>query len=199
MTPSFFIRPIDPSATAELDLVAYRMQLTLMEVLGAGIGGSMYSIDWLRDRVRAHLDPRRYTGEVLVAEDHDGLILGHTITRVDTDPRVKGPVGLFSTTYVIHQARRLGVARALIKDGEQWLRDQRLTLFVTDTDYVNMPLLSLFGGLGYAVWSCDPRSHMVRLGKRDGVAAQGAQGDGVAQGDSAAHLKDRSPGEPAAS
>lgn len=45
------IRPIDPLSSSEIEWVATHMWLTLMEVLGDQQGGSMYTMDWLRERV----------------------------------------------------------------------------------------------------------------------------------------------------
>ena len=77
------IRPIDPQSAREIELVASRMRATLMEVLDPARGEAMYTIEWLDDRVRQHLDGR-HVGAVFVAED-DGEIVGHTIVRIEHD------------------------------------------------------------------------------------------------------------------
>lgn len=41
------IRPINPNSLPEIEQVASRMRLTLIEVLGEREGGSMYSMDRL--------------------------------------------------------------------------------------------------------------------------------------------------------
>jgi hypothetical protein len=59
-------RPIDPDSDAEVDLVAARMRETLVEVLGRERGEVMYTMEWLRARVRRHMHPSR---AVFVAVD----------------------------------------------------------------------------------------------------------------------------------
>ena len=98
------IRPISRDDDAEIRLVAERMRKTLIEVLGPDVGTNMYSMDWLERRVRFHLDPSACRGEVFVAEDTEGHVVGHCIVRVETDDA--GPLGLFSTTWVEPEARR---------------------------------------------------------------------------------------------
>src|SRR4029079_19118147 len=99
---------IDPNSKGEIELVAARMRQTLVEVLGEETGGSMYSMEWLIDRVKFHLDPAKCVGVVYVAEDESGIV-GHTIVRLEDDDKF-GAIGLFSTTYVIPDARRQGFA-----------------------------------------------------------------------------------------
>jgi hypothetical protein len=101
------LRTITLDDTAAIDLIAQRMRATLVEVEGEEAGGGMYSMDWLRDRVRWHLDGR--AAEVVVAEDPAGAIVGHTIYRIEADAD-DAPFGLVSTTYVVPQARRRRVA-----------------------------------------------------------------------------------------
>jgi GNAT superfamily N-acetyltransferase len=98
--------------------------------------------------VHWHLDPspgRR--ARVLLSEDGRGAISGHTIVRVEAvDGR---EIGLFGTTYVDPGHRRAGVASALLRAGEDWLRDQGMTEAVTYTDAANAPLQRLFERHGY--------------------------------------------------
>lgn len=77
------VRLIDPLSAAEIDLVADGMRLTLVDVLGHAEGGSMYSMDWLRERVLFPLDPAQSTAVVYVAVDPDARIVGHAIARVE--------------------------------------------------------------------------------------------------------------------
>lgn len=142
------IRPIDPRSSAEIELVAQRMRQTLVEVLGKKAGEAMYSLDWLCDRVRFHLDPDRSTGAVFLAEDEKGAITGHCIVRVEPDPE-EGQIGLFSTTYVVPEARRRGVALRLLRAGEAWMVERGLRTAVTYTDVGNEPLQRLYLGQGY--------------------------------------------------
>jgi GNAT superfamily N-acetyltransferase len=152
------IRPLDPASDEEIALVADRMRRTLVEVLGEARGTAMYTTDWLRARVRFHLVPDR---EVLLAEDGDGVVIGHTIVRVEPD---EGPAtGLFSTTFVAPEARRAGVASALLAAGEGWMRDRAMASAVTWTGDANTKLLRLYERHGYAVTA--RTDEMVRLSR----------------------------------
>jgi GNAT superfamily N-acetyltransferase len=146
------IRPLDPeapSAPDEIALVARRMHLTLVEVLGEARARALYDDARLRDRVHWHLDPRPgRSAQVLLSEDGHGAITGHAIVRVETvDGR---DVGLFGTTYVDPAHRRLGVASALLRAGEGWMRARGMAESVTFTDAANAPLQRLFERHGYA-------------------------------------------------
>lgn len=144
----FVIRPLDASAAAEVELVAERMRLTLIEVEGEA-GGAMYSMDWLRARVRWHLDPAQSTGAVFLAQTDDGAIAGHTIVRVEHDAGGRR-FGLVSTTYVDPAQRRGGIADALLQRGEQWFAAQGLNEACTWTSATNAPLIALYARHGYA-------------------------------------------------
>ncbi|MBK7402174.1 MAG: GNAT family N-acetyltransferase [Myxococcales bacterium] len=161
------MRLVRPVEDHEIELVAERMRATLVEVLGEARGQAMYTMDWLRDRVRFHLDPRRSTGAVLVAEEA-GAVVGHTIVRVESDG-----TGLFSTTYVVPAARRRGVAQALLLAGEAWLSAHPIRELATCTARDNGRLIGLFRAHGYE--ETDATDEMVRLGK---PATRGA-GDGT--------------------
>lgn len=50
------IREIDPILINEIELVATRMRQTLVEVLGPEKGTALYTMEWLLERVRWHLD-----------------------------------------------------------------------------------------------------------------------------------------------
>jgi ribosomal protein S18 acetylase RimI-like enzyme len=149
------IRPLDPASEAEIALVAERMRSTLEEVLGSGPGRSMYSLDWLRDRVRQHLDPSR--AQVFLALEAD-QVLGHTVVRLEPDQ------GLFSTTWVQPEARRGGVAALLLDHGEHWLMAMGADTLATNTSSTNTPLLRLYEGRGYRVTT--RAEEMVRLTRR---------------------------------
>lgn len=142
------IRPIKPDSPSEIELVATRMRLTLIEVLGEEVGGSMYTMEWLVERVRWHLDPAHCIGTVLLAEDETGAILGHTILRVQSDDEV-GEHGLFSTFYVDPAHRGKGVATAFVRAGEAWMRDQGMTRAMTYTATNNSRLRNLMASQGY--------------------------------------------------
>lgn len=142
------VRPIDPLALEEVELVAARMGETLVEVLGEDVGGSMYTPEWLVARVRFHLDPTACLGEVFLAVTGESII-GHTIVR--QEPSEGDFAGLFSTTYVTPDARRDGAARLLLDAGEDWMRAHGLTSSVTYTDPENAKLIELFTSRGYAL------------------------------------------------
>lgn len=156
------VRPVQDH---EVELVAERMRATLVEVLGEARGQAMYTMEWLRDRVRFHLDPSRSTGAVLVAEEAR-FVVGHTIVRVEADG-----TGLFSTTYVEPTARRRGVARHLLLAGEAWLSAHPIRELATCTARDNGRLIGLFRAHGYE--ETDATDEMVRLGK---PATRGAGG-----------------------
>ena len=69
------IRELAPSAEHEINLVAERMRDTLIEVEGLEVGGNLYSIDWLRARVKWHLDPATALAKVFLAVWADGQII----------------------------------------------------------------------------------------------------------------------------
>ena len=162
------VRPIDRDSADEIELVAQRMRLTLIEVLGQEIGASMYSLEWLRERARWHLDPAQCTGEILVAEA-SGSLVGHTIVRLEPDS-AGDTVGLFSTIYVVPEARRRGIADALVRRGEAWLASHGMKSAGTSTSETNSQLISLFTKHGYEVVLRVPESRMVHLSKRLGAA-----------------------------
>lgn len=144
------IRPINPRAEEEILLVATRMRDTLVEVLGEEKGGSMYTIEWLTDRARWHLDPANCIGEIFLAESENDFIAGHSIVRIESDESGK-QFGLFSTTYIEPGSRGKGLARMLIKRGEEWMIAKGMTKAYTYTEVKNEPLKKLFIGLGYEV------------------------------------------------
>jgi GNAT superfamily N-acetyltransferase len=150
MHPPVLIRELNPQSPGEVELVARRMRETLVEVLGDDRGSGMYTLDWLKARVLWHLDPDQVKGQVFVAEDSEGAVVGHTIVRVDQEDE-GGPVGLFSTTYVDPTARRAGVARALLRHGERWMEAQGMQTAVTYTDADNHKLQKLYTTNGYTM------------------------------------------------
>ena len=123
------------------------MHDTLVEVLGH----CEYSLDWLRDRVQFHID----CGAVFVAEGR--RLLGQTIVREEDGK------GLFSTTYVIPEARRLGVAEALLDQGEHWMRLRGMRSSRTYTSMTNVKLIRLFEKRGYGVVLTNTEKSMVVL------------------------------------
>ena len=159
---NYRIRPLDSRSEPEIQWVALRMRDTLVEVLGLEQGFSMYSLDWLRDRVCQHLDPARLNGEVFVVEDESGQIAGHTMVRPDLDGC--DLLGLFSTVYVEPAARRKSLAQQLLVQGESWMRSRALPQAATYTAQSNTPLHKLFQSHGYRM---EPQSHgFVKLTRR---------------------------------
>ena len=156
------IRPIDPNNDGEIELVASRMRDTLVEVLGEERGGSMYTMDWLVQRAKFHLDPASCTGQIFLSQGEDGHITGHAIVRIETDA-TGNKYGLFSTTYVEPASRRRGIAEALTADGEQWMIRHGMTEAATFTDEFNTGLQALYKGLGYSME--DAGNAFVRLSK----------------------------------
>lgn len=143
-----FIRPIDPKSAVEINLVAERMRATLMEVEGEETGIALYSMDWLRERVRWHLDANQVTAGMFLAVHGDGEILGHTIVRKEFEEDGR-EYGLVSTTYVLPAFRRAGVAEALLLAGEDWMRENGLACSATWTSATNLKLIRLYEKHGY--------------------------------------------------
>lgn len=159
------IRPIDATSAAEIELVAHRMRETLVEVLGEEQGNAMYSMDWLKNRVREHIDPAQSTAQIFLSlDDNDGHITGHTIVRLDYNEAGK-KVGLFSTTYVEPESRKSGVATDLIIVGEKWMLDQGMDEFVTYTSDKNTKLIKLFKKQGYEITAISEKAQMVEISK----------------------------------
>lgn len=143
------IRPIDRNSEREIELVAMRMRDTLVEVLGEERGGAMYTLEWLIDRAKLHLDPVNCTGEIFLAVDDSGEIVGHTIVRLEKDDT--GQFGLFSTIYVVPSARGGGHAKSLIAQGEEWFNGHGMLRLYTYTEENNEPLKRLFCAMGFHV------------------------------------------------
>lgn len=144
------IRPIDRGSIGELRLVAQRMRETLEEVLGEERGCALYSMEWLEDRVRWHLDGQARRGEILLAIDPSKRVIGHTIVRVeeeedDDERKVEGEMfGLFSTIFVEPTARKGAVATKLVRAGEAWMLGAEVRRAKTYTDRSNAKLINLF-------------------------------------------------------
>lgn len=150
------VRIVAPNDAETIELIAQRMRLTLVEVLGAARANEMFDHSELVGRVHWHLDrsePDR-AAEVFVAEDATGWIVGHTMVRRESgEPFETEPVGLFATTYVEPRARRTGVASALLGRGERWMRERGLSIASTFTDPDNFRLRALYVRHGYH-WTC---------------------------------------------
>lgn len=157
------IREINPSSSDEIDLVANRMRLTLVEVVGDERGSTMYSPEWLKQRVLWHV--KEAEGKVFVAVGSDGVISGQAIGRVENSESI-GRHGYFSTIYVAPEFRRQGIAQKLLENIEVWFTQKHLTTFIYNTAKNHAPILHLFGKNGYAV--THTADEMVQLSKNIG-------------------------------
>lgn len=146
---SLRVRPIAAADEAEIERSARWMRATLVEVEGEEVGTALYTMDWLRARLRWHLDPAQASAAVLLVEDAAGTVLGHTIVRQETDAQDGSVYGLISTTYVEPAARRAGVAGTLLEAGEQWFRARGLARAATWTSAGNAKLIGLYEKHGY--------------------------------------------------
>lgn len=142
------LRALDPDAPAEVEWVAQGMRATLIEVEGEAVGGSLYTMDWLRERVRWHL---QHPCAAIWLALRQGAIVGHSIVRMEAEGEGVLRYGLVSTTYVLPAARRQGVAQALLVHDEAWCRAQGLHEVRTWTGAFNTPLLRLYEQQGYAI------------------------------------------------
>jgi GNAT superfamily N-acetyltransferase len=133
------VRAINPNARTEVELVASRMRQTLLEVLGEEVGGGMYTMDWLIQRVFWHLDKGQCVGRVFLSEDCEGRITGHTIVRIERDD-AGNEVGLFSTFLVEPGSRNRGVGTSLVTHGERWMMDHGMLTAMTQAGGSCAPL-----------------------------------------------------------
>lgn len=93
------IREIDPTNKEEIKLVAQRMQSTLIDVLGKRARVSLYTLDWLEDRVKWHLNPSQTRAKIFLSENFAKEITGQAIGRIEMgDDGIE--FGYFSTIYI---------------------------------------------------------------------------------------------------
>lgn len=154
------IREINPNSKEEIELVATRMRSTLIDVLGEEKGSSMYSMDWLRDRVKWHLNLGSQA-KVLLVENIAAEITAHAIVREENNP--KGKFGYFSTIYVAPESRDKGIAKTLINAVEIWCRQKNLPYMVYNTAENNHRLIELFKKFSFEIVARE--SDMVQLKK----------------------------------
>lgn len=159
---TFNIRPLDPTRYDELLLVALRMRQTLVSVLGQQRGLSLYSMEWLTDRVRWHLDPTKTTAVVLIAEDDTEGMLGHAIARIEHDQQ-GNPFGYFSTIFVEPASRRRRVASALVERVLSWFALRKLPRAVYNTASHNHKVIGLLKQHGFDIGLSE--GEMVQLTK----------------------------------
>jgi GNAT superfamily N-acetyltransferase len=143
------IREIDPASESEIELVARRMCLTLIEVVGEERGSTMYSFEWLVARVRWHLDTDR-VAKVFVATDASGAIVAHAIAREERDDAGVA-FGYFSTLYVDPTVRRSGVAVRLMDQVEHWFAGRGLRMWIYNTAAHHERLIGMFEKRGYRI------------------------------------------------
>ncbi|MDA1260619.1 MAG: GNAT family N-acetyltransferase, partial [Planctomycetota bacterium] len=122
---------MDAEREEEIECVALSMRETLIEVLGEEAGSAMYSLEWLRARVHAHLDPAQLDGAGFIAEAADGSRLGHLLARPDRDG--ERSIGLIATVYVDRLRRGAGIASRLFESGEAWLHARGFDEIAYDT------------------------------------------------------------------
>lgn len=156
---AMIIREIDPKSDFEIGLVAQRMRQTLVEVLGVDKGGSMYSMDWLVERVRWHLDPKNTDGRVFLSENNQGEVIGHAIARIDFG----SSVGYFSTIFVEPSSRRHGIAKYLIRHVESWFSRKGMPKVIYNTADNHAAVIGLFKSQGYSITHAEAK--MVQLTK----------------------------------
>jgi hypothetical protein len=70
------IREIAAGSSDEVDLVARRMQATLVEVEGEANAARLHSLPWIRERLLWHIDNPAVPGRVLVAAPGTGEAVG---------------------------------------------------------------------------------------------------------------------------
>ena len=145
---SVAVQPVQAGDTAALDWVAQGMRDTLVEVEGRAQAEALHDMAWLRDRALSHVDGRLSPSAVWVARQGE-TIVGHCIVRRELDDA--GPLGLFSTTYVLPAFRRAGVAQALHAVAEDWFSAQGLQRRATWTSATNRPLIRLYERRGYRI------------------------------------------------
>ena len=163
------LRPLNPDSDDEITLLAHRMRQTLIEVESKEFADNTYTIDWLKSRVRWHLDEKQCRGQVFVALAASGEIVGHTIVRVEaTEEGVTE--GLFSTSYVDPASRQKGIASTLLRKGEAWMQSQSQQVATTWTAASNVKLIRLYEKFGYAIvqnhFHIGSQSWMVKLHKQ---------------------------------
>ena len=156
------IREIDATSADEVVLVAARMRQTLVELLGEQRGTELYSMDWLVQRVRWHVDPEQTVAKVFLVERPDGWITAHAITRIEHDEQGK-PYGYFSTVFVEPGSRREGVASALVRHVESWLRSVGMLTVSYNTAADHENVIRLFERHGYRI--THRTAEMVQLSK----------------------------------
>jgi GNAT superfamily N-acetyltransferase len=157
----FRSRQLDRGAEAEIRWVASHMKQTLVEVLGQEKGSSLYTDDWLINRVRWHLDPNLTTAKVLIVEQGPTLV-AHAIARTESDSD-SSVYGYFSTIFVLPEARHQGIASSLILEVEAWFKTLKMKKIVYHTAEDHSKVIRLFERHGFTVTHRE--NQMVQLTK----------------------------------
>jgi GNAT superfamily N-acetyltransferase len=157
------IREINPTSENEIRLVAIRMRQTLVEVLGEERGTSLYSMEWLMDRVRWHLDPKLTAAKIFLTESEDEKITGHAIARIEHDADGE-PYGYFSTIFVDTSYRNQGTATTLILHVQSWLETMKMPKIIYNTAENHSKLICLFERHGFHI--TNRQNEMVQLIKQ---------------------------------
>jgi len=143
------VRPLNIKSESEKDLIAKRMRLTLIDVMGEEKGSDFYPSSFFKERLEWHLNLEDKCG-VLVCESEAKDILSHVIVRVEKDSDIHyRPFGFFSTIYVVPKWRRKGIARLMINEVHKWCLERNLSKVTYSTAINNDGLLSLLKELKY--------------------------------------------------
>ncbi|OYZ13502.1 MAG: hypothetical protein B7Y39_17470 [Bdellovibrio sp. 28-41-41] len=159
--PKISIREIDPNSIEEISLVANRMRQTLVEVLGEEKGTALYSMEWLLERVRWHLDSEQTSAKIFLIEEYSKIV-GHAIARIEKDGCTSA-YGYFSTIFVEPKSRNKGVANSLVLHVETWLKQMKIPKIVYNTAENHLKLIRLFERNGFKITAKD--KEMVQLTK----------------------------------
>jgi ribosomal protein S18 acetylase RimI-like enzyme len=160
--PNYKIREINPDSESEISLVANRMRQTLVEVLGEQKGTELYSMTWLLDRVRWHLDPNQTTAKIFLSEDLNGAVIGHAFARIEADTQ-GSHYGYFSSIFVAPEFRNKGIANALILHVNSWLAEMKMSKVVYNTAVNHSKLIRLFERHGFKITHTE--GEMIQLTK----------------------------------
>lgn len=127
-----------------------------------------FSLDQARAFWQRQLPDLRADKSVLFVARHDGEIVGTVILGMDTPPNQRHRADI-KKLLVHSQARRQGLARALMQAAETEARRRGITLLVLDTEQ-DSDAEPLYRGLGYTCIGTIPNYAM----KADNSALAGA-------------------------